>query len=81
MVPTPTDEIRAIRRELAARSGNDVHRIAEETRQRQLDSGHTFISLPGRAPQHEGGPNEARHRTGAACRPSPLRRSPNCPGR
>jgi hypothetical protein len=51
MIPTPTDEIRAARRELAARLGNDVHRIAEETRRRQRESGRTYISLPARPPQ------------------------------
>ena len=32
MEPDPTEEILAIRRELAAQFGNDIHRIAEETR-------------------------------------------------
>lgn len=51
MTPTPTDEIRAIRRELAARFDNDVHRIADDTRRRQRESGRTYISLPKRPPQ------------------------------
>ena len=38
---TPTDEIRAIRRELAERCGNDIHRIAAELRQHELESGRT----------------------------------------
>lgn len=66
MVPTPTDVVRAIRRELADRAGNDIHRIAEETRQRQLESGRTYVSLPARTPHHEDGPDRPRHQTGAA---------------
>lgn len=49
-MPTPTEEIRAIRRELAARFDNDVHRIADETRRRQRESGRQYISLPRRLP-------------------------------
>jgi hypothetical protein len=48
--PSPTEEIRAIRRELAARFGNDIHRIAEETRRRERESGRKYISLPLRKP-------------------------------
>ena len=51
MIPTPTEEIRTIRRELAAQLDNDIHRIAEETRRRQRESGRTYISLPKRHPQ------------------------------
>lgn len=50
MIPTPTEEIRAIRRELATALGNNVHRIAEETRRQQRESGRQFISLPRRHP-------------------------------
>lgn len=66
MVLTPTDEVRAIRRELAARLGNDIHRIVDETQRHERESGHTFISLPARAPQREDTPNQPLHRTGAA---------------
>ena len=66
MVPTPTDEIRAIRRELATRSGNDLHRIAEETRRRQLESGHAYLLLPPRTPQHDDGPDQGRQQAPAA---------------
>lgn len=59
MIPAPTDDVRAIRRELAARFGNDIHRIVEETQRRERESGQTFISLPPRAPQHaDGSPRE-----------------------
>lgn len=63
MIPTPTDEIRAARRELAARFGNDIRLIAEETRRRQRESGRTYVSLPGRPPQ----PGTTPNLTGAAC--------------
>ncbi len=64
MVPTPTEEIRAIRRELAARFGNDIHRIAEETRRRQRESGRTYILLPKRPPQPQSTTNKAMQRSG-----------------
>ena len=50
-IPTPTDEIRAIRHMLSSQFGHDVHRIAAETRRRQRESGRTYISLPKREPQ------------------------------
>ncbi len=49
-IPTPTDEIRAIRQRLSAELGHNVHRIAVETRRRQRESGRTYISLPKREP-------------------------------
>ena len=51
MIPDPTDEIRAIRRKLAAEFGNDLHRIAEETRRRQRESGREFLTLPDSSPK------------------------------
>lgn len=63
MVPTPTDEIRAARRELAARLGNDIHLIAEETRRHQRESGRAFVSLPARPPQAGTTPNTVRQPT------------------
>ncbi len=53
MIPNPTDEIRGARRELAARLGNDIHLIAEETRRRQQESGRVYVSLPAWPPQPE----------------------------
>ena len=50
-VPSPTEEILAIRDELAARMDYDIHRIAEEARRRQLESGRTYVSLSKRPPQ------------------------------
>ena len=66
MIPTPTDEIVAARRELAARLGNDIHRIAEETRRRQRESGRTYISLPAGPLQSGRPPNQPLQQTGAA---------------
>ncbi len=66
MMPTPTDEIRAARRELAARLGNDIHRIAEETRRCERESGRTYVSLPARTPQPGATPNQPQQQTGAA---------------
>ena len=53
MVPDPTDEIREIRRKLSEAMGNDIHRIAEDTRRRQRESGREYISLPKREPTHQ----------------------------
>ena len=66
MVPTPTDEVRAIRRALAAAAGNDIRRIAEEARRGERESGRAYISLPPRAPQREDGPSLPTPRTRAA---------------
>ena len=48
MIPDPNDEILAIKRRLAAQFDNDLHRIAEETRRRQRQSGRQVVSLPPR---------------------------------
>jgi hypothetical protein len=55
MVPDPNEEILAIKRRLAAKLDNDLHRIAADVRQRQGLSGHEVISLPPRrcAPTEE----------------------------
>lgn len=47
----PTDEIRAIRHELAARFDNDLSRIVEDLRRQQRDSGRVYIQLPKRSPR------------------------------
>lgn len=64
MIPTPTEEIRAIRNELAAKFDHDIHRIAEETRRRQRHSGRTYISLPKRAPQPKSTTNQTMQASG-----------------
>lgn len=46
MIPDPTEEMREIKRRLSAQFDNDVHRIAEETRRRQLLSGRKAVTLP-----------------------------------
>ncbi len=66
MIPTPTDDIRAARRALATRLGNDIHRIAEEARRNQRDSGRTSVSLPARPPQPGATPNQALQQTAAS---------------
>ena len=45
---TITEEIRAIRHQLAAEFDNDVHRIGAELRRRQEASGHHIVRLPRR---------------------------------
>jgi hypothetical protein len=48
MITDPNDEILAIKRRLAAKFDNDVHRIAADVRKRQGRSGHQVVSLPPR---------------------------------
>jgi hypothetical protein len=48
MIPDPNDEILAIKRRLAARFENDLHRIAEDIRSRQHENGREVVSLPPR---------------------------------
>jgi len=48
MIPDPNDEILAIKRRLAAKFDNDLHRIAEDIRRRQSDDGRVVVSLPPR---------------------------------
>lgn len=47
-IPDPNDEILAIKRQLAARFGNDLHRIAEDVRNRQHEGGSEVVSFPPR---------------------------------
>ena len=44
-----TEEIRAIRRHLAAQCDNDVSKIFAEARQREAGDGHTYTTLPKRS--------------------------------
>jgi hypothetical protein len=46
-----TQEIREIRHQLAAKQGNDVHRIGDELRRRQMDSGRRVVRMPKREPE------------------------------
>jgi hypothetical protein len=46
--PDPTEEIRQIKRQLAAQFDNDLHRIAEETRRRQRECGRKVVTRPPR---------------------------------
>ena len=64
MIPDPNDDILAIKRRLAAKFDNDVHRIAEETRRRQRTSGRKVVSLPPRRCTPTGTTNQAMQRSG-----------------
>ncbi len=46
MIPNPIDEIRAIKHKLAAECDNDIHRIAEDARRRQHESGRQSVEVP-----------------------------------
>jgi hypothetical protein len=51
MVLDPTEEIKTIRHRMGAELGFDLHRIIEDNRQRQQDSGREYIRLPKRDPR------------------------------
>ncbi len=52
MIPNAiTDEIRAIRHQLAAEQGNDVFKIGNEMRRNQIESGRCIVKLPARSPE------------------------------
>ena len=63
-IPDPTDEIRAIRQALAAKFDNDLHRIAEDIRRQQRESGRTYITLPRRIPRTNSTTNQVMHPSG-----------------
>jgi hypothetical protein len=60
---SPTEEIRAIRRELAAQFDNDLDRIFADVRQQQQESGREYITLPKREPRHQRMPNHGMQRS------------------
>lgn len=47
---TPTDEIRAIRHELAAKFDNDLDRIFADIQRQQRESGRVYVQLTPRRP-------------------------------
>ena len=46
--PNPIEEIKAIRHQLGADAGYDIHRIFAELRDTQISSGRSYIDLPPR---------------------------------
>lgn len=50
-IPSPTEEIRAVRHALAAKFGNDLQRIVDDLRRQQRESGREYIRLPKRLPE------------------------------
>ena len=61
--PDPTDEIRAIKRKLAAECDYDIHRIAEQARRHQRESGRKSVTLPRRPLTAENSANQSMHPT------------------
>lgn len=51
MIPDPTDEIKAVRHRLGAEFGFDLHRIIEDTRKRQQESGRQYVRMSKRNPR------------------------------
>ena len=66
-MPNPiTEEIRRIRRELAARFDNDLDRIVDDLQRQQRESGREYIRLPKRGPRSDQSANNAMHTSGGA---------------
>jgi hypothetical protein len=60
-----TEEIRSIRRKLAAQLDNDIFRILADVRQREVSDGRTYVTLPKRPARRDTagqthGPESAR---------------------
>jgi len=71
MIDNPiNEEIREIRRRLAAQFDNDVYRIGAEIRRRQSASGHRLVRRPRRQLRTSGATNESMHATGMSDRDS-----------
>ena len=66
MTPDPNDEILAIKRRLAAKFDNDIHRIAADVRKHQGQSGHEVIVLPPRRCTPSDTTNNAMQRNGGS---------------
>lgn len=66
MIPDPNEEILAIKRRLAARFNNDVHRIAADVRKNQVQAGREVISLPPRRCSVADTTNNAMQRNGGS---------------
>ena len=52
-VDSITEEIRGIRRNLAAQFGNDLERILADVRRREASDGRTYVSFPPRLASRE----------------------------
>ncbi len=46
-----TEEIRALRHDLAAQFGNDVSRLLADVREREASDSRTYVTLPRRLPR------------------------------
>lgn len=66
--PDPTDEIRAIKRKLAAECDYDIHRIAEQARHHQRESGRKSVALTPRSLTAESATNPSLQRSGGSGR-------------
>jgi hypothetical protein len=66
MTVDPNDEILAIKRRLSDQFNNDVHLIAEDTRQRQRQSGRKVLTLPPRMIPLHATTNKPMHGSGEA---------------
>lgn len=48
-----TEEIRALRHDLAAQFGNDVSRILADVREREASDRRSYVTLPRRSPRKQ----------------------------
>jgi hypothetical protein len=63
---TPTEEIRAIRRKLAAQFDNDLDRIVADLGREQEELGRQYITLPKRPPRPQTTTNQGMHANGGS---------------
>lgn len=66
MIPDPTDDIRAVKRKLSEKFDNDIHRIAEDARRRQGESGRPVVPVPSLPPAAPCTPSRRVDRSGDA---------------
>ena len=59
-----TDQIRAIRHELAAQFDNDLDRIVADLQRQQRESGRDYVELPRREPRSSASTNQTLDRSG-----------------
>ena len=64
MIPDPTEEIRAIKRKLSEKFDNDIHRIAEDARRRQIESGRPIVPVSSPSPAMPCTANQRMDRSG-----------------
>ena len=64
MIPDPTEEMQEIKHRLGEEMGFNLHRIADDIRRRQRESGRKYVSLLPRRPTSLTADNQTMQRSG-----------------